>query len=179
MAAARVRESTGAVEVETARIGNVEAGVRIHRRILERHRDATDRIDQRLESAEVDLDVVVDGDPEVEVDGVDQLLRLIEAVRAVDPAFAVRAGDLDPQVSWQRQHCRTTGRGVDAHDHDRVAALTQRVARTDRVGGVRCVACAVVRAGDQEVACVWIGRWEGLGRGRGRVRRNGAVDRAR
>ena len=61
-------------------------------------------VDQRLECTEIDLDEVVGTDPEVLVDRVDQLLRVVTLVGLVDPALARGSGDVDEQVARERQH---------------------------------------------------------------------------
>jgi len=77
-----------AVEREATGGGHVEAGVHVADRGVERHGHTVDRVDQRLEGAEVDLDVVVVEQAEVLPDRVGQLLGIATLVGLVDPATA-------------------------------------------------------------------------------------------
>src|SRR3546814_6237248 len=89
------------VEDLAARLGDEEAGVLVAHRFVEPHRDATDRVHETLEADEVDLDVVVDRNPEVLLDRVDQHLLAL-SVGAVDPTGRA-VGDGAPQVAGDRQ----------------------------------------------------------------------------
>ena len=131
-------------------------------RQFERHGHAADRVDDRLERAEVDLDVVVDLDAEVVEQRLGEQRVVALAVGRVDPRPAV-AGNLDPQVAGERQDRRPLLGRVDAHEHDRVAALADVTAL--RIGGagvdrVRVHAGVAVVADDEEVLRRGIGRWE-------------------
>ena len=81
-----------------ARLGNIEAGVRVADGGGERDGDPVDGVDERLECTEVDLDEVVGADAEVLVDRVDQFLWVVTLVGLVDPALARGPGDVDEQV---------------------------------------------------------------------------------
>ena len=69
---------------------------------------------------------MLNGDSEVVRDRVDELLRVVLAVRTVDAARAIAAVDLHPQISWERQHGGSTGGWINPHHHDRVASGTER-----------------------------------------------------
>src|SRR5262249_46299655 len=112
----------GALARVAAGGGGVEARVGVAGPGGGRGAGAADGVDERLERAEVELDVVVDADPEVLVDRVDQALRVVAAVGRVDPALAPGAGDVDVEVAGERQHGDAVGGGVDPEHHDRVAA---------------------------------------------------------
>ena len=71
------------------------------------------RVDEVLEAAEVDLDVVVDRDAEVLADRVDEHLPA-PAVGRVDAVVLAGVGDRHPQVAWERQHLHRAGDRVDA-----------------------------------------------------------------
>ena len=90
MARAHVGEGVLAAEVEAASRRDVEPGVRVAGRVPERHRHSANGVDEGLEGAEVDLHEVVDADPEVLVDRVDQPLRVVALVRRVDPSLVAR-----------------------------------------------------------------------------------------
>ena len=164
LARPHVGQGVVAVEREAPRRRHVEPGVRVAGRVLERHRDAADGVDERLERAEVDLDEVVGDDAEVLVDRVDQPLRLVAPVRRVDPRLVAGAGDRDVEVAGERQHGDAAGRRVDAEDHDRVAALADPaglgVAERRGVRRVGVDARPVVGAGDEEVLRRRVGRRE-------------------
>ena len=74
-----------AVEDETTGRRDVESGVLVAGGELERHSDAPKGVDERLEGAEVDLQVVVDRHAEVLEDRVDQALRVVAPVGRIDP----------------------------------------------------------------------------------------------
>ena len=165
-----------AVEGEAPGLGDVEAGVGIAYGGLERDGDAADGVDERTERTEVDLDEVVGVDPEVLVDRVDQLLRVVAFVGLVDAALSRRAGDVDEEVAGKRQHGDLRRARVDAPHHDGVAAFAQvrAVAERRRVGRVGVDARVVVGAGDQEVLGGGFDRGERL-RGRNGLGGLGAV----
>jgi hypothetical protein len=142
-----------AVEDEAPGRGDVEPRVVVASGEVERHGDAADGVDQRLEGAEVDLDVVVDPHAEVLVERVDQPLRVVATVRRVDPRPAA-VGDVDVEIAGERQQRDAVRLRVDAQHHDRVAALTHSLAVTEGagVGRVGIDARAVVGSGDEEVA---------------------------
>src|SRR3954466_2636644 len=99
MPAADVGQRLVAIQDRASRLGDVETCVGVAGCVLEGDGDASNGIDERLERAEVDLYVVVDGDAEVVGDGGDQLVRLVRAIRAVDPTSPVGTVDLHPQVA--------------------------------------------------------------------------------
>src|SRR5207237_3423851 len=68
-------EGLEAVEVLAAGPGDVEAGECIPQRHGEAHVDPAEVVDDALEAVEVDRHVVVDGDPQVAADRVDEILR--------------------------------------------------------------------------------------------------------
>ena len=108
----------------TAQLVLVEAGVLVAYRPVEVHRHAAHCVDDALEAPEVDLDVVVDVDPEVGLQGVDQGLRSAPGVRGVDPLLGPAGHDRDPQVPREREEVDGLGHRVDPGDHDGVAPLT-------------------------------------------------------
>jgi hypothetical protein len=65
----------GPVELDAAGVLDVDAAVEVTHGNIEVGGDPTDGIDEVLEPGEVDLDVVIDGDTEVGLDGVHQRLR--------------------------------------------------------------------------------------------------------
>ena len=81
--------------------------------------DAAERVDQLREVLEVDLDEVVDLDPEVLLDGADRERRPADRVGGVDLVLAV-AGDVDDGVARDRE--RRVVAAADPHQQDRVRA---------------------------------------------------------
>ena len=153
VAGAHVGQRVLAVEPEAPGLRHVEPRLGIAHRVLEGHLDAAGAVDERLERAEVDLNVVIDRYTEVLLDRVDQTLRIVAAVRGVDPALARRAGDRHPQIPGEREHRDLRRRRIDPPHHDRVAALAHRgaVAEGVRELAVGVDAGVVVSAGDEEV----------------------------
>ena len=128
--AAHELQRGGPVHDLAARRGHVEPGVLVLDGGREVHGDAAQRVDHAREPGEVHGDVVVDGDPEVLLNGLDQqvgpaVVGGIDAVHARDPA--VVAGDVDPEVARDGEHRDRLGRGVEAGHHGHVAALAAGV----------------------------------------------------
>jgi hypothetical protein len=94
VAAARQGEGAVAVETDAAGLGDVEAGQLVPGGIGEADVDAVQGVDDRPEAVEVDQDVVVDGDAEVLLDGLDQLAGTAAEGR-VDAVLRAAAGDGD------------------------------------------------------------------------------------
>ena len=155
-----------AVEGEAARLRHVQAGVHVTGGVVEGHSHTTEPVDDLLEGAEVDLDVVVDGHAEVLHQRVDELVGVVAHERRVDAARPVAACDLHVQVAGERQHGSALGGGVDTHHHDRVAALAHAlsVAEGRCVGRVRVDAGVVVGTGDEEILRFGVRVGEGFDR---------------
>ncbi len=137
---------------------HVQTGVAVANGSVEPHRHAADGIDELLEALEVDLDVVVDRDVEVVLDGVDQRLHAVR-MGGVDALRLAGAGDRDVQVAREGEHVGLLLLRVDPQHHDRVGALASGVAQeVPGVGVGRVDALAAVRAHQQEV-----GRFTRLG----------------
>ena len=115
----RVREGDLAVDVLAALL-DAEVGVGVDHVLLGTDLDAADGVDQAHEPAEADLDVAVDLDAGVLLDGPDQQLRAAVGVGRVDLGRAV-AGDLDQRVAGDRHQQVRARAGVQ--QHDRVGAL--------------------------------------------------------
>ena len=88
--------------------------------LLRADRDAADGVDDVHEAAEPDLDVVVDVDAGVLLDGPDQQLRAAEREGGVDLGGAV-ARDRHQRVAGDRQ--QQVGPAAGVQQHDRVGAL--------------------------------------------------------
>ncbi len=101
VAAARPRQRTDAVEVLAAD-GNEQTRVAVARRVFDAHRHAADRVDERLEALEIDLEVMVHGYTERTLHRAHDDRRAV-AVCRVDPVGASRVADLHPQVARNRQ----------------------------------------------------------------------------
>ena len=147
-----------------ARFEDVDADALVADRRGERHADATDGVDDGLEGAEVDLQVVIDEDAEVVEDRLGEHGVVALLVRRVDPVLA-EAGNLHPQVPGEREYGGGAGGRVDAQHHDRVAALTDAVAA--RIGcpcpgRVGIDAGVAVVANNKKVLCLGVSRSEGL-----------------
>ncbi len=122
-------------------------------RVGEGDLDPAEGVDQVLERAEVDLDVVVDRDVEVQLDGLHQPAGIALVEGRVDPALAVRGADLHPQVAGEREDGGLRLVRVDPQQHDRVGAIADVVALGEEgagVGRARIDAGPAVRA-DEEV----------------------------
>ena len=127
---------------------------------VEPHGDAADRLDQPLEAAEVDLDVVVDGNAQRLLDGVDQGLATV-GVGRVDPVLRARAGDGQPEVPGDRQQLDPLGVGLDPGHEDRVGALPARLGAVEEGAGVGRIVVEVlagVGPDEQEVLGLTRGR---------------------
>ena len=175
---------------EASGLGDVEPRVPISGRVLEGDLHAPDGVDQVLERAEVDLDVVVDGELEVLLDGLHQEAGVVLVEGRVDARLAVRRPDAHPQVSGEGEDGGLRLVGVDPQDHDRVRPVTDVVALGEEGAGVGRTgidAVAAVRADDEEVlglhVATHVDRRRGLARedgpvgdGRRRRRVRGAVD---
>ncbi len=68
---------------------------------------------------EVHHGVVVDRDPEILIDRLNQSLGPTERERGVDPSLTATC-DIDPQVTRQREQRRLLRLRFDAQHHDRV-----------------------------------------------------------
>ena len=147
----RVRQRLLAVEAMAAGGVDLQPGFLVlgRRREVDGHR--ADRVDDLLESGEVDLQVVVDRDVEVLLDRLDDALRT--AVERGVELRAAQAGDLHPQVTRERHEQPGVGVRVDVGDHDRVRALARLLGRVPEVRLVGRVLDerARVRADDEEV----------------------------
>ena len=137
-----------AVERHAAGRGHVEPAVTITGRVEERHLHAADHLDQLLEGAEVDVDVVVDLHAEVLLDRLHEAARVGGIEGRVDAATPVAVGDAHPQVTGERQDRGRLDVALDPQDHDRVGAVADdRLAEEGGgVGDVGGDAVAAVRA---------------------------------
>ena len=151
MATAGVLQGLQAVEDVAAGL-LVEPGVLVTGDVQEADLGAPDGVDDVLEAGEVDLDHVMDRDPEFLRDRGGEHVGAV-AVRRVDAVLGAPAGDGHPQVARQADQRRAVAVLLLAQDHDRVAALARhrvRVADAAVVGVVRVGRGPRVRP-DQEV----------------------------
>ena len=149
-----------AVQVHAALAVDDEAGVLVPHGGVEPHGDTADGLDQALEPAEVDLDVVVDGNAQRLLDGVDQGLTAV-GVGRVDAVLRARAGDGQPEVTGDRQELDPLGVGLDPGHEDGVGALPARLGAVEEgagVGGIVVEVLAGVGADEQEVLGLTRGR---------------------
>jgi hypothetical protein len=98
------------------------AVVAVADRAGEVHGHPAEGVDHLAESVEVDQQVVVDGDAEALLDGLDALAGAAVEGR-VDLGRPTGAGDGDIQVARDRQHGGVAGRRNQVDDNDDVAAL--------------------------------------------------------
>src|SRR3954453_13851043 len=88
--AAGIRQRLQPVEHVATGLGDVESGVGVSCRVVDADRDPAERVDERLESGEVDLHVVVDRQAELVLQRLHQdFWSVVE--RRVDPPLAVVA----------------------------------------------------------------------------------------
>ncbi|CAB4347639.1 unannotated protein [freshwater metagenome] len=81
--------------------------------------DAAEPVDRALEAAEIDLDDVVDLDPEQVANRLQRQLRAAKRERCVDLVAAV-AGDVNLQVARNRHHCGRFFIWIEPDEHQRV-----------------------------------------------------------
>ena len=123
-----VSKSGVAIECLTSGSVHVETRVLVSDLLVEVHRNATDRVSDAFETLEVDFDIVIDVDPEVGLDRVNQTLGSVGAVFAlrecrVDSLFSARGLNRNPQVSRERHEINGFVLRIDPGDHDRVGPL--------------------------------------------------------
>ena len=137
-----------ASERDAADVVLEQAGGLITGRVVEVDRHAVDGGHQRLEALEVDHRVVVDRDVEVLLDGLDETFGTTDGERGVDAALTA-TGDVDPEISWQRQQRGRLRLGVDPQDHDGVGVEGLAPTPEHRIAVGQ--AHAVVDADEQDV----------------------------
>ena len=104
-------ERLGPVERDAAGGLDVEPRVGVEDRLGEVHLDPAERVHDVDEAVEVQLDEVLDRDPEVLLDGIDQLVGTLEE-RGVDLVGPVGAGVGHEEVArdgQDRDACRSPG----------------------------------------------------------------------
>ena len=116
-----VRERLITVEMPAAGLGDVEPGLSVARRCRKVDRDRAERVDELLETGEVDFEVVRDRDVEVVLDGLDDTLRP-GVERGVDLRRA-HARDVDPEIAGEGHQIAGAMFRIDVRHHDRVGAL--------------------------------------------------------
>ena len=110
------------VDVRVVRRGRADVAVEVP--LVDREPDAADLVDEILEPVEVDLDEVVDLDPErVPHDAGQQPLAAV-LERHVDAVMAVPR-DRHVQVAWDREERDPVPLRLDPREHDRVGAGTR------------------------------------------------------
>ena len=147
VAVADVLERTGTAHLLIARphvdrgvlLPEAEARVVVEVATVHVRVHAPDLVDRLLETAEVDVDVVVDLEVSELLDGLDRELRAAERVGGVDLVRPV-TWDRNLQVTRQRQK-RDPPLGVDTHQDDRVRAWLQ---------ATLLVTVATVRSGEHD-----------------------------
>jgi len=111
--------------------------------------DAAEGVDHLQEAGEVDLGVVVDGQPGRLPNGPDQEAGAAEGEGGVDLGGA--AVDGGPQVPRQRQHHRPVPVGAEVQDHDGVGAPAGHLHGLDAAELAAAQAVAGVGADQQDV----------------------------
>ena len=142
-----------AAQLDASRLGHAEVGVAVSGRVFEGHLHTAHCIDDALEGAEVDADVVVDADAEVGHDRVDESLRFVRPVGGVYAVAGIGLGDAHVQVTGKRQDRGGIVLRVDADQHDAVGETGVPAASLVglRIGRIRVDAAVVVAARDEEV----------------------------
>ena len=140
---------------------HVEVGQLVVHVVRRTDRDPADGVDDVHEATEPDLDVVVDVDAGVLLDGPDQQLRAAEREGRVDLGRAV-AGDRHQRVAGDRHGQRRAAPRV--HQHDGVGALAGGVAGVELLALFGGEALARVAADEEVVGARLVGRsvtrWE-------------------
>ena len=157
-----VAERGGAVQVLAA-LRQVDVGVLVLDRLGQAHLDAAQRVDDVDEPAEADLDVGVDPQAGVGLDGLHQQLRPAERVRGVDLVAAL-AGDRHVRVARHRDQRRLPAHR-DVDEHDRVGPPAGGAAGAQPLLLLLGQALAGVGADQQEGLAGLVGR-DGRRRGR-------------
>ena len=162
-----IRKGIVTVEVHASGGTDRQTGAAIAKGVGQWDTHATNRIDQGLEGAEVDLHVVVGLDTEVVANGVDQSVR-VGGVEGLVDATLPAAIEAHVEIALHRQCGGGAGVGVDAPHHDDVGAFPEAFATEDEggVGRVGVDAGVVVGADQQKVRRIGLceaigddGRW--------------------
>ena len=147
------RQGLRAVHVVAAGVRQMEAGQRVLHRLVDADRHAAHGVDQPLETVEVELDVMVDGQPR------ELLHRLYDDVRTVvegrvDLAEAVTR-DVHSKVTRDAENGGVVVDRVDPHQDDRVGSLAGALRRgSERMLFLLGEARTTVASQDQKVADV-------------------------
>ena len=127
------------VDQLAAGLADVEAGIGVLGRIGEVELDAADGVDRAAQTLEVDLHHVFDGNAEVRLDGLHQLVGP-GVVRGVDPVVLADLTGVpchrDHGVAGDGQHADLTGGRNDVHDLHHIAPLATGVGLVPEVSGV-------------------------------------------
>ncbi len=149
VAGAHHLEGVVPVEMDASRGLLVEIRVGVVDRLGEVHADPAQCIHHVGEGVEVELDVVLDGDAEVLLDGGDHLLgTLVEG--GVDLVGSLLAGVRDEEIPGDRKDGDGVGGGVEVEDHHDVAVHPVHALGAEPVGRVLDLERASVGGSDQQ-----------------------------